>query len=384
MPDDYDLQIVPVAAMQAVSGRRGWMVTTDVVLALFSFQKFVMYKDLEANAPAVAAHRLVRQLVGREGDRVIGLPDDVRRLELDREFAPEATTQVVDADSSQLRAIAGVARGYDLVLEGRRARASPRRSRTSSRRRSAREVGAVRGREDGGAGRRALAAREGRARGVLPGASLDEGEQADCHAKSRRGDRRVAAAGGDERAGRSGAPAVRTTLNDYVRALHTPHGTLGMSPFASTVHWRRSVGRTTRAAAPDVRDPRHSPAPIHPALDDVTGETLERTVRELRELAAAASGAVILHSIPGAARRKRSTRRTTSRSCASCPPRSARSGGCRRQARRSPRRSVCRRCGMPRRRRRGSRRVGNQPVTWAPAAVLGNRAWNAAPSERCG
>jgi len=103
MPDDYDLQSFLSAAMQAVSGRRGWMVTTDVVLALFSFQKFVMYKDLEANAPAVGAHRLVRQLVGREGDRVIGLPDDVRRLELDREFAPEATTQVVDADSSQLR-----------------------------------------------------------------------------------------------------------------------------------------------------------------------------------------------------------------------------------------------------------------------------------------
>ena len=115
---DYDLQTLISSVSQLVAGRRGWSITTDVVLALFSFQKFVMYKDLEANASAVAAHRLVRQLVGREGDRVIGLPEDVRRLDLDREFAPEATAQVVDADSSQLRAIAGVARGYDLVLEG--------------------------------------------------------------------------------------------------------------------------------------------------------------------------------------------------------------------------------------------------------------------------
>ena len=118
IPDDYDLQTLFAAVTDTIAGRKGWSVTTEVVLALFSFQKFVMYKDLEANAASVAAHRLVRQLVGREGDRVIGLPEDVRRLELDREFAPESTAQVVDADSSQLRAIAGVARGYDLVLEG--------------------------------------------------------------------------------------------------------------------------------------------------------------------------------------------------------------------------------------------------------------------------
>src|SRR5262249_45838309 len=38
--------------------------------------------------------------------------------DLDRDFPPESTFQVIDADSSQLRAIAAVARGHDLVLEG--------------------------------------------------------------------------------------------------------------------------------------------------------------------------------------------------------------------------------------------------------------------------
>jgi hypothetical protein len=72
-----------------------------------------MYKDLEANAGALTAHRLVRQLVTRQGEAggpVVGLPDDVRRMDLDAEYPPERTFQVVDADSSQLRAIAAAAR----------------------------------------------------------------------------------------------------------------------------------------------------------------------------------------------------------------------------------------------------------------------------------
>ena len=72
-----------------------------------------MYKDLEANSAAISQHRLVQQLVTRAGAEQLGLPDDVQALDLDASFPPESTAQVVDADSSQLRAIAAVARGYD-------------------------------------------------------------------------------------------------------------------------------------------------------------------------------------------------------------------------------------------------------------------------------
>src|SRR5262249_38631809 len=47
-----------------------------------------------------------------------GLPTDVCEMELDRQFAPEQTAQIVDADSSQLRAIVAVSKGHPLVLEG--------------------------------------------------------------------------------------------------------------------------------------------------------------------------------------------------------------------------------------------------------------------------
>lgn len=121
MPDDYDLQTVLTSASEAVRGKAGWAVKTDIYLALFSFQKFAMYKDVEANAARLRQNRLIRQLVSRtatDGSAVMGLPADIRTMELDREYAPETTYQVVDADSSQLRAIAASARGHDVVIEG--------------------------------------------------------------------------------------------------------------------------------------------------------------------------------------------------------------------------------------------------------------------------
>jgi len=118
IPDDYDLQRFLAAVTDAVKTQPGWQVTTEIYLGLFAFQKFVMYKDLEANGAAFAGHRLVRQLVTRRGDAFAALPDDVRQMDLDAHFPPESSAQVVDADSSQLRAIAAVSRGHDLVLEG--------------------------------------------------------------------------------------------------------------------------------------------------------------------------------------------------------------------------------------------------------------------------
>ena len=116
--DDYDLQTFFKAVGDTVATQKEWAVKTDIYLGLFSFQKFAMYKDLETNPQALTGHRLIRQLITRSGTQIGGLPDDVRSMELDRDYAPEQTFQVVDADSSQLRAIAAVSRNHDLVLQG--------------------------------------------------------------------------------------------------------------------------------------------------------------------------------------------------------------------------------------------------------------------------
>ncbi|MGH7340778.1 MAG: DUF4011 domain-containing protein, partial [Candidatus Rokuibacteriota bacterium] len=116
--EEYDPSPLFAEIAEAVAKQKRWRVTNEIVLGLFSFQKFVMFKDLEKNRDAFAAHRLIAQLATRKSAAGFGLPEDVAHMRLDEEFPPEETFQVVDADSSQLRAVAAVAKGHDLVMQG--------------------------------------------------------------------------------------------------------------------------------------------------------------------------------------------------------------------------------------------------------------------------
>lgn len=118
LPETYDLQRFFIEATEAVSTQPGWQVKTDIFLSFFSFQKFLMYKDMEANSAAFGSHPLIQQLILRSGSSVRALPDEVREINLDEAFAPESTAQVTNADSSQLRALLTVSRNHNLVLEG--------------------------------------------------------------------------------------------------------------------------------------------------------------------------------------------------------------------------------------------------------------------------
>ncbi len=118
LADDYNLQNFFNEVLETVSEHKDWKVTNEIYLGLFSFQKLVMYKDLEKNVKTVGEHRIFQQIINKQGDTFIGLPEGIREIELDKHFAPENCIQVVDADSSQLRAIATVSQKYDLVLEG--------------------------------------------------------------------------------------------------------------------------------------------------------------------------------------------------------------------------------------------------------------------------
>ncbi len=118
LAEDYDIQQFFASVAEAVSNQTEWKIKNEIYLALFSFQKLVMYKDLERNAENLAAHKIIGKIISKSGEQIIGLPAEIREMELDRDFPPETTAQVVDADSSQLQAISTVARNYDLVLEG--------------------------------------------------------------------------------------------------------------------------------------------------------------------------------------------------------------------------------------------------------------------------
>ncbi|OFW07224.1 MAG: hypothetical protein A3H96_17025 [Acidobacteria bacterium RIFCSPLOWO2_02_FULL_67_36] len=230
--DTYDLQTFLKGAAQAVANQIGWAVQGDVYLGLFSFQKLVMFKDLEANGDAIGRHRLIRQLLARAGSSVHGLPDDIRQLQLDSDFTPESTYQVVDADSSQMRAAAAVSKGHDIVIEGppgtgksqtitnlvAQALAAGKSVLFVAEKMAALEV-VHRRLVQAGIGEFCLELHSSKAnkRAVMKGlsAALDASLQ--------------------PIAGTTGTghrlPVVRGALSDYVRAVHEPFGALGKSPY---------------------------------------------------------------------------------------------------------------------------------------------------------
>lgn len=97
-----------------------WKLHHDLVLGLFSFQKFVMYSDLEENEERIRRHPVIGSICRNEEESgsLSGLPPDVADPSLDEKMSPWATVQVVDADASQRRAMLAVREGYNVVIEG--------------------------------------------------------------------------------------------------------------------------------------------------------------------------------------------------------------------------------------------------------------------------
>ncbi len=95
----------------------GWEVEASIDLGLFSFQKLVIYKDLESNAEVVSQHPIIRAISGiKEDNMIIGsLPDE---KDVDKIEEPSKTYQVLDADSSQRISIEYALRGQSFVMKG--------------------------------------------------------------------------------------------------------------------------------------------------------------------------------------------------------------------------------------------------------------------------
>ena len=106
------------AVRDKVQPFRRWEVQERAALGVFNFQKLAMWEDLGTHADRIAAHPLCRAIAG---DTAADLrpPSDVPRAEeLDEKVPPQATAQILDADSSQQAAIEAVKRGAHLVLDG--------------------------------------------------------------------------------------------------------------------------------------------------------------------------------------------------------------------------------------------------------------------------
>jgi very-short-patch-repair endonuclease len=113
-----DVASVWKAVSHAVKDIKGWEVTEEVVLAMFSFAKHLMWKDLAERTDQLRQNAVVRHLIDTPRESYpagVAFPDP---RNLDRDFAPEQTFLPLPADSSQLSAVMAAVGGKDFVLIG--------------------------------------------------------------------------------------------------------------------------------------------------------------------------------------------------------------------------------------------------------------------------
>ncbi len=118
--DDAGLDVANIwnAVSYAIKDIKGWEVTEDAVLAMFSFAKHLMWKDLTERTDQLRQNAVVRHLIDTPRESYpsgVAFPNP---RNLDREFAPEQTFCPLPADSSQLSAVMAAVGGKDFVLIG--------------------------------------------------------------------------------------------------------------------------------------------------------------------------------------------------------------------------------------------------------------------------
>lgn len=90
----------------------------QVYLGIFSFTKFLMWKDLQDRAEQLKKNRVVNHLIERPREAMGSGHSILDRHDLDERHPPESLLTPMLADSSQLNAISRACSGVDFALEG--------------------------------------------------------------------------------------------------------------------------------------------------------------------------------------------------------------------------------------------------------------------------
>jgi very-short-patch-repair endonuclease/KaiC/GvpD/RAD55 family RecA-like ATPase len=102
----------------AIKDINGWEVVEDVVLAMFSFAKYLMWKDLVERTDQLRGNPVVRHLIDTPREPYASDTPFPDPRALDRELPPERMFCPLAADSSQIAAVIAASRGKDFVLVG--------------------------------------------------------------------------------------------------------------------------------------------------------------------------------------------------------------------------------------------------------------------------
>ncbi|MDE1925795.1 MAG: DUF3320 domain-containing protein [Burkholderiales bacterium] len=95
-----------------------WEVKEEAHLGIFSFTKYLMWKDLQDRTEQLKGNRVVKHLIDNPGQAFAREDKDGDFERLDESHRPQDILAPLLSDSSQLKAICVVDAGRDLVLEG--------------------------------------------------------------------------------------------------------------------------------------------------------------------------------------------------------------------------------------------------------------------------
>jgi very-short-patch-repair endonuclease len=98
--------------------KRGWTVSPDLAIDVFSFHKEVMYRDLKENEEEICANEIIRALaLGEHADVDLSF-EPPNEDDLDELHPPEQLATIRDADASQRRCIVASRAGNSFVMDG--------------------------------------------------------------------------------------------------------------------------------------------------------------------------------------------------------------------------------------------------------------------------
>ena len=113
-----DIKRIFAFIREKIRTKKGWNVLDEAMLGIFSFNKFVMWRDIHANSERLHGHEIIASLVD---GRLHTAPEDDSVTDaktVDTGMDPADYAIPIDVDSSQLEAIIASAEGKSFILHG--------------------------------------------------------------------------------------------------------------------------------------------------------------------------------------------------------------------------------------------------------------------------
>lgn len=112
-----DVKLIFTYFRRAIIEQKKWDVIEESMLGLFSFNKFVMWNDIHANADKLKENVVVASLIDKQNKQEMA-ENAVDARCIDKESAPMDFAIPLDVDSSQMEAIVESGRGRSFILHG--------------------------------------------------------------------------------------------------------------------------------------------------------------------------------------------------------------------------------------------------------------------------